>query len=185
VAKSAFAMMPAASRHAAAFAIAVTLGACGSDHAAVHTGDTGDASAGASGSAGAAATGGQSGAGGASSNGTGGAGGDPSVCHTSNLSSAPLPCLQDFTHIKAKYGTRCTTDGGYQATCAPYDALVFQSATDFVWCYYDHSTGNLIGARDTADASGSGGTCVQFDTTFAEPAVSSCMSAAGETCASP
>ncbi|HEX4339645.1 MAG TPA: hypothetical protein VH062_27245 [Polyangiaceae bacterium] len=160
-------------------ALSLVITACGSDHSPFQIGETGDA---ATGTGGKPASGGATGAGGASSSDAGSAGGDPSVCHASNLSSAPLQCLQDFTHIKAKYGTRCTTDGGYQAHCDPYDALVYHSATTNVWCYYDSGTGNLIGARETTDATGAAGTCVTFDTSFAEPPVTSCMSAEGETC---
>ena len=122
------------------------------------------------------------GAGGAPANGgstasSGGSGGDPSICHASNLSSAPLPCLADFTHVKAKYAADCVATGGYQAHCDPYDALVFHSAGTYTWCWYDTGTGNLIGARETTDAAGTGGTCVSFDLGFMEPNIASCAPA--------
>jgi hypothetical protein len=183
VPKSMFQVNLTAIRHVLCATVAVGVAGCGSVHSPFQIGDIGDA---------ASQTGGSTGNGGASggapsndAGGSAGAGGDPSICHTSNLSSAPLPCLQDFTHVKAKYGVRCTTDGGYQAACAPYDALVYHSGNDDVWCYYDQSTGNLIGARETMDPQGTGGTCVQFDRTFMEPAIASCAPADGSACPSP
>ncbi len=154
---------------------------CGSGHSASDIGATGDASPG---SGGVHSAGGAKGTGGASDGGSAGAGGDPSVCHLSNLSSAPLPCLQNFTRVTAKYPADCSTNGTYPSHCDPYDALVAQSATS-VWCYYDSGTGNLIGARSTDDPNGKGGTCVEFDVSFVEPDVASCTHPSGGTCPAP
>lgn len=110
--------------------------------------------------------------------------GNSRACHASNLSSAPLACLQDWTRVQTKYAKTCIPDGGYQAHCDPYDAVVYHSGDESTWCYYDTGTGNLIGARSTDNPAGTGGTCVAFDTSFSEPAVASCMPASGM-CASP
>jgi hypothetical protein len=115
---------------------------------------------------------------------SGGTAGDSSICHASTLSTAPLVCLQDWKHVQSKYAMQCVSVGGYQAHCDPYDALVYHSDSEYTWCYYDTGTGNLIGARSTDDASGKGGTCVAFDTSFAEPGIASCMPASG-VCPSP
>lgn len=136
----------------------------------------------AKGSGGSPGTAGMQAAGGAGPAGGSGAGGDPSTCHATTLSSAPLQCLQDFSHAKAKYDSQCSKSGGYQAFCDPYDAIVYQSGTANVWCYYDTGTGNLIGARSTKNADGTGGTCTVFDLSFSEPDTASCMPVSGGPC---
>ncbi len=162
-------------RHVFAFALFGV--ACGSSHSGAQL--YGDAAAG-----GHPAAGGAKGTGGKKENGGGAAAGgstapDPSICHASALSTAPLICLQDWKHVQSKYAMQCISVGGYQAHCDPYDALVYHSGSEYTWCYYDTGTGNLIGARTTDDATGKGGTCVAFDTTFSEPDISSCMPASG------
>lgn len=153
----------------------VPCAACGSIGIVTPSSDGGAGHGAAAGSDGSVAPG----AGGATATGgsTASSGGDPSLCHAATLSSAPLPCLQDFTHVKAKYAADCVTTGGYQAHCDPYDALVFHSAGTYTWCWYDTGTGNLIGARETKDAAGTGGTCVSFDLGFMEPNIASCAPA--------
>jgi hypothetical protein len=179
--KSTWVGVLAALRHVSLATLAMSVLGCGSAHSTLLIGDTKDASPGTGGAPAKGAGGGAS----REPDGDTGAGGDPGVCHASNLSSAPLPCSQDFTHAKAKYGAQCTTDGGYQAHCDPYDAVVYHSATESVWCYYDAGTGNLIGARETPDPAGAGGTCVAFDTSFTEPSTASCAPASGGSCPSP
>src|SRR5882672_2646892 len=161
--------------------LAAALG-CSSSNGAPSNGGTGGAAAGGAGSGagGTAAVGGAETAGGGS-----GAGGDTSTCHASNLSSAPLQCLQDWSHATAKYKSQCSTSGGYQAFCDPYDTIVYQSGSSNVWCYYDTGTGNLIGTRSTASSDGTGGTCFFFDTSFSEPTIAACAPVSGGACPAP
>jgi hypothetical protein len=164
------------------FAFALFGVACGSSHGGAQL--YGDAAAGGRhASGGAEGTGGAKASGGSVATG-GGTGSDPSICHASTLSTAPLICPQDWKHVQSKYAMQCIAVGGYQAHCDPYDTLVYHSGTEYTWCYYDTGTGNLIGARSTDDATGKGGTCVAFDAAFTEPALSSCTPASGS-CRSP
>ncbi|HVW27683.1 MAG TPA: hypothetical protein VHC69_20095 [Polyangiaceae bacterium] len=170
-------------RHAVVMVVvAVVAVACSGDNGKVELRDD-DAAAGGQGAAGGAVgAGGEQGSSGTTAASSDDAG-NSSVCHASNLSSAPVACLQDWTHAQTKYAKTCIPDGGYQAHCDPYDAIVYHSGDEYTWCYYDTGTGNLIGARSTDNPAGTGGTCVAFDTSFSEPAVASCAPASGA-CAS-
>ena len=165
-------MVLLALRRGAFSTVLLGLVGCGSIRDAPRAGTRASATAG---------TGGASAADGAAGGGSN-AGGDPSICHPSNLSSAPLQCLQNWAQATAKYGRQCSTTGGYQASCAPYDTIVYQSGSTNVWCYYDTATSNLIGARKTENADGTGGTCVSFDTAFSEPDIASCAPVSGGAC---
>jgi hypothetical protein len=154
--------------------VVLALVACGSNDDKVSfpgTGGKAGGNAGSPGAGGAGTTGGT-----ANGGGSGGTGGDPSACHPSNFSTAPLECLQDWSHATAKYKAKCKMDGGYQAHCDPYDAILVDSGNDTVACFYETSTGNLIGARSTENGLS---TCVAFDTTFTEPERTACTPAEG------
>jgi hypothetical protein len=175
-------MVSRASRHAICVVFLFGPLGCGSDKDASPDGGTG----GATGTGGSAGTGGTPAAGGTQAAGGGSnAGGDPSICHASNLSSAPLQCLQDWSHATARYKSQCSTTGGYQGFCDPYDTIIYQSGSSNVWCYHDTGTGNLIGARSTENSDGTGGTCTSFDTSFSEPAIASCAPVSGGACTAP
>jgi hypothetical protein len=171
-------VFPALRRGAVCSVLFVVLG-CGSIRDAPRAGTGGS---GASPGTGGMPAAGASDAGGGSNTGGENGGGDPSVCHASNLSTAPLQCLQDWPHATARYESQCSTTGGYQASCDLYDAIVYRSGSTNVWCYYDTTTSNLIGARKTENADGTGGTCVFFDTSFTEPDTASCAPVSGGAC---
>ena len=114
--------------------------------------------------------GGSPGAGGRSASDTDAAG----TCVATAFSTAPVECSQDWSHAVLQYKTTCQpTSGGYQARCAPYDAIAYVGRTTDTWCFYAKTTGNLVGSF-VRDAQGAGD-CKSFDLDFAKPDVTACV----------
>lgn len=104
-----------------------------------------------------------------------------SSCPTTAFSTAPIPCSYDWSHAKISYKSTCKrSSGGYQATCAPYDAIAYTSQGTDTWCFYAKQTGNLIGSFERG-TTGSG-VCKSFDLDFSLPAIGGCAPVSGGAC---
>ena len=162
---------------ASALCSAIACGRVGVNDA--HPGGTTDGGNSVGGKGGAASgTGGVGGVGGVGGAGSGGA---RSACPSTVLSTAPLQCLQDWTHAKKAYPKTCKASrGGYQATCSSYDTIVYSDGASDIWCFYGTGTGNLSGSF--AHGAKNAGVCQSFDLDFAMPDTSGCTSVSGTDC---
>jgi hypothetical protein len=154
----------------AALGLAGTLGCLG-------CGDSSDKGKGGAGDGGPAG-----GTGGSESQGSGGAtGGKASAsggaaatdeCPAMSFSTAPVECLQDWTHAKATYPLGCLVDvnGGVQSTCGAFDTILYFGGNPRMetHCLYDKGTGNLIGYTRTPLATDGAAECASFDPQFTE-----------------